>query len=38
VNELDEKEDPIEDTVKAIEHWIEKLEEIERKLRSRIEK
>jgi len=31
---VDEKEDPVEDTVKAIESWIEKLEQIERKLKS----
>jgi hypothetical protein len=30
---MDKKEDPLEDTVKAIEHWIKKIEEIERRLR-----
>ena len=35
---VDEKEEPVEDTVKAIESWIEKLKMIERKLRSWIER
>jgi len=30
---MDEKENPIEDAVEAIESWIEALEKIERKLR-----
>jgi len=31
---MDKKEDPVEETAKAIENWIQKLEQIERKLRS----
>jgi len=30
---LDEKEDPIEEIAKAIESWIRKVEEIERRLK-----
>jgi len=30
---LDEKEDPIEEIAKAIESWIRKVEEVERRLR-----
>jgi len=34
---MDRKEDLVEDAVKAIEDWIKKLEEIERKLMRRVE-
>lgn len=30
---MEKKENPVEDTVKAIEHWIKKIEEIEKRLR-----
>jgi len=30
---MDGKEDPVEETAKAIESWIKKIEEIERKLK-----
>jgi len=30
---LDEKEDPIEEIAKAIDSWIKKVEEVERRLR-----
>ena len=30
---MDRREDPVEDAVKAIESWIERLEQIERKLK-----
>jgi len=33
---MDKKEFPVEDTVKLLESWIERLEKIERKLRARI--
>ena len=35
---MDEKEDPVEDTVKAIESRVEKLEKIERELGGRVER
>jgi len=30
---MDEKEDPVEEIAKAIESWIKKVEEVERRLR-----
>lgn len=30
---MDEKEDPVEQIAKAIESWIKKVEEVERRLR-----
>jgi len=35
---MDRKEDPVENAIKTIEFWIEKLEKVEQKLRGRIER